>query len=235
MRGMAGSESEERKKSEETKEGAGAEVEEGGGCGGRERQGAEEAALVVEDAEGGFAGEGGVEFAFLGIVGERGEGDFAVEAEGGEALAGEVVSGDARGVAAAEGEEEVARSVVGESRGWGGERGEGERADELAEAVELDDGGRGGVRRENMAVARTEGEVAAAGRGERRDGELAFHGAGGAVDDAEAITGREAEKEVIGEGIVGEAEEGFAGGEEAGDFSCGGGFAAEIMHGRGRR
>ena len=120
-------------------------------------------------------------------------------------------------VAAAECEQTVAYGIVGEGGGRGVEGGEREGADEFAEAVELDDGGLGGVGGEHVAVARANGEIAAARIREGGDGELAFDGAGRAVDDADEVAGGESQEKMIGERVVGEADEVFTHGEKTGD------------------
>ncbi len=176
--------------------------------------------MFVENADGRFAGEQGVELVLVGGVSERGERDIAIERDGGQALTLEVVGRDASEVAAAEREETVAYGVVGEAGGRGVEGGERENADEFAEAVEFDDGGCGGVGGEHVAVARANGEIAAARIREGGDGELAFDGAGRAVDDADEVAGGESQEKMIGERIVREADEVFTQGEKTRGRGC---------------
>jgi len=153
----------------------------------------------------------------VGGVSERGERDIAIECDGGQTLTLEVVGRDASEVTAAEREETVAERVVSESGGRGIEGVERKGADEFAEAVELDDGGFVGVGGEHVAVARANGEIAAARIREGGDGELAFDGAGRAVDDADKVAGGESQEKMIGERIVGEADEAFTHGEKTRD------------------
>jgi hypothetical protein len=201
------------KASEQAEKRAGAEVDEGGGLG----ESAEEMTFEIKNAEGGGRCEREVEFAGIGVKGEGVECDGAVEGNAGDAGAVEGVGGDAGEVAAAEDEELVAGGIVGDAGGRGVEGGEGDRADERTEAVGLDECGEGRMREKNMAVAWANGEIAADGGGEFSDGVSALNGAGGAIDDAYEVTRCEAQEEVIGERIVGEASEGFAGREEGGD------------------
>ena len=181
------------------------------------RERPEEVALLVENADGRFAGEQGVELVLVGGVSERGERDIAIECDGGQTLTLEVVGRDASEVTAAEREETVAERVVSESGGRGIEGVERKGADEFAEAVELDDGGFGGVGGEHVTVARANGEIAAPRIREGGDGELAFDGAGRAVHDADEVTGGQSQEKMIGERIVGEADEAFTHGEKTRD------------------
>ena len=97
-----------------------ADVDQVVGVGGRGRQGAEKAALGVENADGGLVEEQGVELGGGGVVGEGTQADVAVEGDAGETFSGEIVGADVGEIAALEDEETIVFLVVGEAAGVAG-------------------------------------------------------------------------------------------------------------------
>lgn len=225
---MSGTGSGERRvRLEDPDEGAGADVEEEG-CG--SDAALQEFAAGVEAHDGwrdAAGGVGRVDFLALGVEGE-GVADGGLEGERSDGFSIKRVARDGAAVGV-EDEQVILGGVVGE-RGGGGDAFERKGAEGFAEAGGLGEARGVSLEEKDVAVARPDGEIAAGG--EAWNFEFAFDGSGGAIDDADLVSRGEAEEEVIGEGIVGEAEEEVARFEEGGDF--GGGGLAAIVDGLGR-
>lgn len=107
---------------------------------------------------------------------------------------------------------------------------EGDRADEFSVESDFDQGGLRGVAEKQMPVARADGEVASAIGRDIGCGEFAFDTAIGAIDDAKGVAGGQSQEEMVGVGIVSEAEEDVFGFEIRGDiagFDAGGSLVAD--------